>query len=79
MTLISSFFATFLGLNIVDAITATITCLSNIGPALGPELNPSNNFAGLSAPLYVLFSFDMLLGRLEIIPVLLCMTRMFWR
>lgn len=79
MTLISSFFATFLGLNIVDAITATISCLSNIGPAFGPELNPSNNFAGLSAPLYMLFSFDMLLGRLEIIPVLLCMTRMFWR
>ncbi len=79
MTLISSFVAVFLGLNIVDAITATITCLSNIGPAMGPELNPSNNFAGLSGGLYLLFSFDMLMGRLEIIPMLLCMTRMFWR
>lgn len=79
VALVSSFVATALGLNITDAITATITCLSNIGPALGPELNPSSNFAGLSSGLYVLFSLDMLLGRLEIIPVILCLTRMFWR
>lgn len=79
MALISSFIATSFGLNISDAITATLTCLSNIGPALGPSLGPSNNFSGLSDGIYLLFAFDMLLGRLEIIPVLLCLTRMFWR
>lgn len=79
MALISSIIATALGLNIIDAITATISCLSNIGPALGPDLNPSNNFAGLSNGIYILFTFDMLLGRLEIIPMLLCLTPMFWR
>lgn len=79
IAIISSLIATMLGLNITDAITATITCLSNVGPAMGPELNPSSNFAGLSASLHILFSLDMLLGRLEIIPVILCCTRMFWR
>lgn len=79
LALLSSFIATFMGLNIIDAITATLTCISNIGPALGPQLNPSGNFADLSDGLYLLFSFDMLAGRLEIIPVCLCLTRMFWR
>lgn len=77
--LISSLTATALGLNITDAITATITCLSNIGPAMGPQLNPSDNFADLDGSLHILFAFDMILGRLEIIPVLLCLTRIFWR
>ena len=77
--LISSLTATALGLNITDAITATITCLSNIGPAMGPQLSPSDNFADLDGSLHILFAFDMILGRLEIIPVLLCLTRIFWR
>lgn len=77
--LISSLTATALGLNITDAITATITCLSNVGPAMGPQLSPSDNFADLDGSLHILFAFDMILGRLEIIPVILCLTRIFWR
>lgn len=79
VAIISSLIAAAFGLNIADAITATITCLSNIGPALGPELNPSSNFAGVGSTLHLIFAADMLLGRLEIIPVLLIMTRFFWR
>lgn len=79
LLIISSFIAVLLGLNIIDAITATITCLSNIGPAMGPDLNPSSNFAYLSSGLHILFAIDMLMGRLEIIPVFLCVTRMFWK
>lgn len=79
LVLISSLLATLMGLNIIDAITASISCTSNVGPALGPQLNPSNNFAGLHDGLYALFAFDMLAGRLEIIPVCVCLTRMFWR
>lgn len=79
VTVISSLICTAYGLNIADALTATISCLSNIGPALGPELNPSANFANIHWGLQLIFAFDMLLGRLEIIPVLLIMTRFFWR
>ena len=77
--LISSLTATALGLNITDAITATISCLSNVGPAMGPQLSPSDNFADLDGSIHILFAFDMILGRLEIIPVILCLTRIFWR
>ena len=53
--------------------------LSNIGPAMGTTLNPSTDYSNISDPLCVLFSLDMILGRLEILPVLLCFTRMFYR
>ena len=77
--LLSSTLATGLGLSITDAITASIACLSNVGPAMGAQLNPSTTFANLEGSLHILFAFDMILGRLEIIPVLLCLTRIFWR
>ena len=79
VVIVSSLICTMGGLNIIDAISATVTCLSNVGPAIGPELNPSANFAGLHWGIQLIFAFDMLLGRLEIIPVLLLMTRFFWR
>ena len=79
IALISTIIAIALGLNIIDAITASLSCLSNIGPAMGPELNPSSTFAELDPSLHVLFACDMLLGRLEIIPVILLLTRLFWR
>lgn len=79
LAMISCLIACSLGLDIGDAGTATISCLSNIGPAMGTTLNPSTNFSSLSNSLYVLFSADMIFGRLEILPVLLCFTRMFYR
>ncbi len=79
VVIVSSLACTMAGLNITDAITATVTCLSNVGPGFGPELNPSSNFASLHWGIQLIFSFDMLLGRLEIIPVLLLLTRFFWR
>ncbi|MCR5085411.1 MAG: TrkH family potassium uptake protein [Succinivibrionaceae bacterium] len=78
-TLLSTTVATLLGLDLADAFSASMTCLSNIGPAMGPTLSPSLNFAALNPGLTALFSFDMILGRLEILPVVLIMTRMFWR
>ena len=80
VTFCSTLAATLMGLPITDAFTATLTCLSNIGPTMGDVVLPNSaNFASLSGPLHLLFSIDMLLGRLEIIPVLLCFTRFFWR
>ena len=79
MLLVSSCIATLLGLNITDAFTATMTSLSNVGPAMGSQLGPSANFADISGALHLLFAFDMIVGRLEIVPVLLCLTRFFWR
>jgi trk system potassium uptake protein TrkH len=59
------------------AFGATLTCLSNMGPApfhLGPD-----NFAGYSAVSKLLLSFAMLLGRLEFFAVLALLVPAFWR
>ncbi len=79
IAMLSSIVACSLGLDLGDSITATVSCLSNVGPAMGTTLNPSSNFSQVSNPLCLLFSVDMILGRLEILPVLICFTRMFYK
>ena len=79
IAMLSSIVACSLGLDLGDSITATVSCLSNVGPAMGTTLNPSSNFSQVSNSLCLLFSVDMILGRLEILPVLICFTRMFYK
>ncbi|MDE7121088.1 MAG: TrkH family potassium uptake protein, partial [Oscillospiraceae bacterium] len=61
------------GHDIPTTVTAVITCLNNVGPGLG-EINPSGNFSGFSSWAKILLSLDMLLGRLEIYPMLVLFT-----
>lgn len=61
------------GHDVPTTITAVITCMNNVGPGLN-EIGPSGNFAGFSAWAKYLLSFDMLLGRLEIYPLLVLTT-----
>ncbi|MCG8425207.1 MAG: TrkH family potassium uptake protein [Proteobacteria bacterium] len=75
---IGGLFLTALGLDIVSGATASISAVSSIGPGLG-TVGASQNFSGVpDAGLYLL-SFGMLLGRLEIYPVLVLFTSHFWR
>ncbi|MDE5754665.1 MAG: TrkH family potassium uptake protein, partial [Oscillospiraceae bacterium] len=61
------------GHDIPTTVTAVITCLNNVGPGLG-EISPSGNFSGFSSWAKILLSLDMLLGRLEIYPMLVLFT-----
>ena len=49
-----------------------------LGPALG-ELGPASNFAGLGDFQTWVYSFAMLLGRLEMFTILVLFTPAFWR
>jgi trk system potassium uptake protein len=60
------------------SVTATIACLSNIGPGLG-EVGPAGNFAGIHTIGKVVLTALMLLGRLEIYTVLAIFSRHFWK
>ncbi|MCI9678962.1 MAG: TrkH family potassium uptake protein [Oscillospiraceae bacterium] len=60
------------------AFTASLTCISNVGPAFD-VLGPTCNFSPLSEVSKVLLSLNMLLGRLEIMPLLLLLFPSLWK
>jgi trk system potassium uptake protein TrkH len=68
-----------LGLDWVTALTAAATAVCNVGPGLGPVIGPAGNFSSLADPAKWLLTLGMLLGRLEILTVLVLATRAFWR
>lgn len=68
----------FTGLDVVTAFTAVIACVNNIGPGLG-EVGPAVNFGGLSDVQTWVCTVAMLLGRLELLSVLVLFTPQFWR
>lgn len=67
------------GLDLVTAITSALTAITNVGPGLGTLIGPSDTFSSLSDPAKFIMSFAMLLGRLEILSVLVIFTPIFWR
>ena len=68
-----------LGLDYITAITAAATAICNVGPAMGPIIGPSGNFAPLPESAKWLLSAGMLFGRLEIFTVLVLFLPSFWR
>ncbi len=57
--------------------SATMTCLSNVGPGF-EALGPYGSFANYNAFSKILLSFTMLMGRLEILPVLILFNKNTW-
>ncbi len=57
--------------------TATVACFNNVGPGFG-AVGPAGNFAAYSAVSKVVLSAAMLLGRLEIYPLLLMLLPTTW-
>ena len=58
-------------------ITAVMACLNNIGPGLD-LVGPTGNYAMFSPFAKLVLSMDMLLGRLEIFPILVLFSRHTW-
>lgn len=58
--------------------SAVLTCISNVGPAF-EAVGPYSSFAGYSSLSMVVLTLTMLLGRLEILPVLILLSPHTWR
>ena len=67
-----------LELRVFDAIAAAATTLGNCGPGFG-FAGPLGSFEPFSDVSTVLMTLLMFLGRLEIIPVAVLLTRSYWR
>ena len=61
-----------------ESFAASLTCISNVGPGLG-ILGPMENFSILSPLSKVVLSVEMLMGRLELMPLMALLLRSTWR
>lgn len=58
--------------------SAALSCISNVGPAF-EAVGPYSSFAGYSGFSKLVLTFTMLLGRLEILPVMILFSPKTWR
>ncbi|WP_341707924.1 TrkH family potassium uptake protein [Halopseudomonas sp.] len=68
-----------MGLELMTSLTAAATALTNVGPGLGDIIGPAGNFATLPVAAKWLLSFAMLMGRLELLTLMVLFTPVFWR
>ncbi|MBF9044789.1 potassium transporter TrkH [Rhodobacterales bacterium HKCCE4037] len=67
------------GLDVVTSVSGAATALGNIGPGLGDTIGPSGNFESLNDTAKWILSAAMLIGRLELMAVMVLFTSTFWR
>ncbi len=60
------------------SFSSVLTTLNNVGPGIN-LVGPTQNFYKFSAFSKIVFSFDMLIGRLEILPILMLFAPKTWR
>lgn len=74
----STLLVSFNGFDITTSFTSVVSCINNIGPALGLA-GPMGNFAMYSVFSKIILSLDMLLGRLELFPILVAFSSSAWK
>ena len=75
---VSSFVISFMGYDLVTSFSTSASMLANIGPALGTS-GPSTDFSLIPGAGKWFMSALMLLGRLELLTVIVLFTRSFYR
>ncbi len=75
---ISTFIIAFDNFDILSVVTAVITCINNVGPGLA-SVGPAENFSEFSIVSKLVLSATMLIGRLEIFPMLILFLPATWK
>ncbi|KKL51222.1 hypothetical protein LCGC14_2297640, partial [marine sediment metagenome] len=63
----------------LSSLSAAMTAVANVGPGLGTTVGPATNFASLPDMSKWVLAIGMLLGRLEILTVVVLLVPSFWR
>ncbi len=74
----STFLISFDNIDLLGATTSVISCINNIGPGLSSN-GMLSHFADYSDFSKIIFTADMLIGRLEIFPMLIMFLPSTWR
>ena len=82
--LLCAFLISVDGFDITTNITASLTCISNVGPGLSDvgagliDIGPAGNFSGFSNFSKFILTVEMIAGRLEIFPILVLFSKNTW-
>ena len=69
----------FLGNDILTSLSGAASSIANVGPGLGNVIGPTKTFAELSDPSKWVLILGMLIGRLELLAVIVLLTPTFWK
>ncbi len=67
------------GLDLTTSLSGAATAIANVGPGLGDVIGPMGNFGPLPDTSKCILILAMLMGRLEILTVMIVFTAAFWR
>ena len=79
VTTVGTIVLTVQDMDLVSAFTATLTCISNVGPGLGAGWGRWTTSASVPTLSKWVLTLCMLLGRLEIYAILVLFIPEFWR
>ncbi len=79
MVLITATLMVMAGIDYTNSTVISLSCISNVGASLSTEIGPVLSWGDLPIHIKWTCSFLMLVGRLEIMSVLVLFTRAFWK
>ena len=79
MILVTAAIMLLSGIDMINSIVIALSCVSNIGPSLSTDIGANITWSGMPDYVKWTLSLLMLMGRLEIMTVLVLFTRSFWK
>ena len=79
MILVTAAIMIISGIDTINSIVIALSCVSNIGPTLSNDIGANITWSGMPDYIKWILSLFMLMGRLEIMTVLVLFTPGFWR
>jgi trk system potassium uptake protein TrkH len=76
--MVMSFLMLLSGMDPISAVSAVLASVNNLGPGLG-EIGPASSYANLTSFQLWVCSASMLLGRLELLTLLVVLIPAFWK
>ena len=76
--IISGLIVSIIESNVVVGFGGSMATLSIIGPAFGHTIGPTGSYESLSDISKIIFTFNMLIGRLELVPFLILLNKDYW-
>ena len=67
------------GQTMLTSLSGAAAALANVGPGLNEVIGPSGNYSQIKDSSKIFLSVGMLIGRLELFPILILLSPLLWR